>query len=182
MMKMQILVLSLLFISIVTTFAWDDCPFGVTDSDCEFPGACGRYIDTNNNQICDHSEPVPENLKETVSSSGNASYDELVETYVSLSGKELKTYTIKEICEYYGIKTESLKNKLNIEVEDSITIDQIRSIYGFSVVDIKYAIFDCMVEEGIVNITENTISEENKSFSEKIIDFLFAWIDLRSFW
>ena len=75
-----------------------------------------------------------------------------------------------------------MKNKLNIEVEDSITIDQIRSIYGFSVVDIKYAIFDCMVEEGIVNITENTISEENKSFSEKIIDFLFTWIDLRSFW
>lgn len=182
MMKMQILVLILLFISIVTTFAWDDCPFGVTDSDCEFPGACGRYIDTNNNQICDHSEQVPENLKETVSSSGNASYDELVETYVSLSGKELKTYTIKEICEYYEIKTESLKNKLNIEVDDSITIDQIRSIYGFSVVDIKYAIFDCMVEEGIVNITENTISEENKSFSEKIIDFLFTWIDLRSFW
>lgn len=183
MMKMQILVLSLLFISILTVYAWDDCPFGVTDSSCEFPGACGRYIDTNNNQICDHSEPAPENLKETVSNSENISYDELVETYVSMSGKELKTYTIKEICDYYGISTESLKNKLNIDVDDSITIDQVRSTYGFAVIDIKYAIYDCMVEEGIVNTTtEYTISEGNKSFSEKIIDFLFTWIDLRSFW
>ncbi|MBA2862689.1 hypothetical protein [Methanococcus maripaludis] len=180
-MRVQILFLSLLFSLIVTTHAWDDCPFGVTDSDCKFPGACGRYIDTNNNNICDHSEPVPEN-SETLSSSENANYDDLVEIYVSLSGKELKTYTIKEVCEYYGIKTESLKNKLNINVDDEVTIDQVRSIYGLSVLEVKYAIFDCMVDEGVVNITENTISEENKSFSEKIIDFLFTWIDLSSFW
>uniref|UniRef100_A9A791 Uncharacterized protein n=1 Tax=Methanococcus maripaludis (strain C6 / ATCC BAA-1332) TaxID=444158 RepID=A9A791_METM6 len=180
-MKMQILVLILLFISILTAHAWDDCPFGVTDSSCKFPGACGRYIDTNNNNICDRSEPVPHNT-ETVSGSENLSYDDLVEIYVSMSGKELKTYTIKEVCNYYGIKTESLKNKLSVNVDDEVTIDQVRSIYGLSVLEVKYAIFDCMVEEGVVNITETTISEENNSFSEKIIDFLFTWIDLRSFW
>ena len=31
-----------------------DCPFGKVD--CEYPGNCGRYIDTNANDICDHSE------------------------------------------------------------------------------------------------------------------------------
>jgi len=31
-----------------------DCPFG--NIDCEYPGNCGKYIDTNNNEICDHSE------------------------------------------------------------------------------------------------------------------------------
>ena len=31
-----------------------DCPFEETN--CEYPGNCGKYIDTNNNDICDHSE------------------------------------------------------------------------------------------------------------------------------
>jgi hypothetical protein len=31
-----------------------DCPFG--NIDCEYPGNCGRYIDVNLNNICDHSE------------------------------------------------------------------------------------------------------------------------------
>ena len=31
-----------------------DCPFGKID--CEYPGNCARYIDLNNNDICDHSE------------------------------------------------------------------------------------------------------------------------------
>ena len=30
-----------------------DCPFG--EVDCEFPGECGAYIDTNADRICDHS-------------------------------------------------------------------------------------------------------------------------------
>ncbi|WP_459202385.1 hypothetical protein [Methanococcus sp. CF] len=182
-MNVKFIVITILFISILTAHAWDDCPFGVTNSSCNFPGACGRYIDTNNNQICDHSEPVPGNLNDVVQGgSENASYDELVELYVPMTGKELKTYTIEEVCEYYQIPPESLKVKLGIEVNNDVTIDQVRSIYGLSVTEIKYAIFDCMVEEDLINITENTISVENKSFSERIIDFLFTWIDLRSFW
>lgn len=31
-----------------------DCPFGKTE--CEFPGDCGRYVDSDGNRICDHSE------------------------------------------------------------------------------------------------------------------------------
>jgi len=37
---------------------WDDCPRG--EVDCEYPGLCNRYIDTNNDGICDHSQPAPE--------------------------------------------------------------------------------------------------------------------------
>lgn len=41
--------------------AWLDCPFErINDS---YPGQCPRYIDTNNNQICDHSEPAPKEPK-----------------------------------------------------------------------------------------------------------------------
>jgi hypothetical protein len=31
-----------------------DCPHG--EVNCEYPGNCGKYIDTDNNDICDHSE------------------------------------------------------------------------------------------------------------------------------
>lgn len=182
MMKMQILVLSLVFISILTAYAWDDCPFGVTDYSCEFPGACGRYSDTNNNQICDHSEPAPE--QSDVSNLENVSYDDLVESYVSISGKELKTYTIKDVSNYYGIKSECFINKLNINANEDLTLDQVKSIYGISVIEMKYAIFDCMVEEGIVDVNSTNSKpaiETETTLSKKIIDFLFTWIDLRSF-
>ncbi len=33
-----------------------NCPFG--NIDCEYPGDCGRYLDTDNNELCDHSKIV----------------------------------------------------------------------------------------------------------------------------
>lgn len=42
------------------TLAWLDCPYGkINDS---YPGLCELYIDTNENQICDQSEPAPETI------------------------------------------------------------------------------------------------------------------------
>jgi len=34
--------------------AWLDCPFGKIND--PYPGLCDLYLDTNQNQICDHSE------------------------------------------------------------------------------------------------------------------------------
>jgi len=37
------------------TFAWLDCPYQkINDT---YPGWCSLYLDTNNNQVCDRSEP-----------------------------------------------------------------------------------------------------------------------------
>ena len=41
-----------------TAVAWDDCPKGVT-TDCTYPGACGHYVDTNGDDICDRSQSDP---------------------------------------------------------------------------------------------------------------------------
>lgn len=41
----------------VAALAWDDCPKGMTND--PYPGSCSRYIDTDSNGICDHSEPAP---------------------------------------------------------------------------------------------------------------------------
>ena len=40
------------------TLAWDDCPFGQVND--EYPGDCARFVDTDNDGICDHSQPAPE--------------------------------------------------------------------------------------------------------------------------
>ncbi|MCX5970182.1 MAG: DUF4405 domain-containing protein [Coprothermobacterota bacterium] len=37
--------------------AWDDCPLGLVDD--PYPGACRRYVDTNGDGICDHSQSDP---------------------------------------------------------------------------------------------------------------------------
>lgn len=42
----------------VSIYAWDDCVFEKVND--EFPGDCARYVDTDNDGICDHSQPAPE--------------------------------------------------------------------------------------------------------------------------
>lgn len=42
--------------------AWDDCPKGLVDD--PYPGECSRYVDTDNDGICDHSQPAPEDRVE----------------------------------------------------------------------------------------------------------------------
>ena len=58
--------LVLVFTLSSTALAWDDCPRGETD--CVYPGECGRYIDTNNDGLCDHgqTEPTASSTQETV--------------------------------------------------------------------------------------------------------------------
>ncbi len=56
-----ILILVLSFILVFKpgfVYAWDDCVFGKIND--EYPGDCARYIDTDNDGICDHSQPTPE--------------------------------------------------------------------------------------------------------------------------
>jgi hypothetical protein len=62
MMKKIIFALILLILIPTTIFAWDDCPHG--EVLCE--GKCGLFIDTDNDGICDHSQPAPENRENNV--------------------------------------------------------------------------------------------------------------------
>lgn len=51
------LVLALVILALpAVAMAWDDCPKGVTEL-CT--GACSRFIDTNGDGYCDHSQPEP---------------------------------------------------------------------------------------------------------------------------
>ena len=57
---MKRIILAITILSIAATanaVAWDDCPFGLEDE--TYPGTCPRYIDTNKDGICDHSQSEP---------------------------------------------------------------------------------------------------------------------------
>ncbi|MCK5212043.1 hypothetical protein KAJ89_05050 [Candidatus Parcubacteria bacterium] len=52
-----IFALILLILIPTTALAWNDCPYNETD--CPSPGECSRYIDTDNDKICDWSQLPP---------------------------------------------------------------------------------------------------------------------------
>jgi len=59
-MKIKIIIFALLLLVLipVSTLAWDDCLHNETD--CLYPGDCARYIDTDSDGICDHSQLASE--------------------------------------------------------------------------------------------------------------------------
>ena len=51
-------IILLLLTKSVNAVTWNDCPYDKVND--EYPGDCARYIDTDNDGICDHSQPSPE--------------------------------------------------------------------------------------------------------------------------
>ncbi|ACX72309.1 conserved hypothetical protein [Methanocaldococcus vulcanius M7] len=176
--------LSLIFIFLITTsFAWNDCPYGRVN--CTYPGECGRYIDTNHDGICDHSEPPP--TTETEIPSTNNTEEEDVDKYIDISGKELKSLTIEQVCKKYNIDPECLKEKLHVDVPDDTTFEELKEKYGITPGVAKEAILECMIEEGKIkidkseNINSSKIDDEKKpeTLLDKIISFLFSTVNVR---
>jgi len=116
---------------------WDSCPFGLVDD--PYPGECGRYIDTNQDGICDLSQPNPKDSttgidKNTVALNVNEKQtDDTVnisilpeeEDYsVEISGSQLRGMTITEIARLWEIDADSLLQRLseNLLLENHYTI------------------------------------------------------------
>jgi len=53
-MKKLYVVILIALLTPIAVYAWNDCPYGTVND--PFPGQCPRYIDSNQNSICDHSE------------------------------------------------------------------------------------------------------------------------------
>ena len=109
------------FISLSFAYSWDDCPFGVTNSSCTYPGDCGRYIDTNNNRICDKSEPAQRIIE-------NQSSGPTIEiTLPDIKGSVIKSMTIEEVANAYSIDSKELMRLLRINVSTKTKIEDLRS-------------------------------------------------------
>jgi hypothetical protein len=57
-MNRLIILLALITAATTAEAQWDDCPFGIIND--TYPGECGRYVDTDDDGICDRSQPAPE--------------------------------------------------------------------------------------------------------------------------
>lgn len=237
MKKLFFIFFSVFLISLSTIYAWDDCPYGITNSSCTFPGNCGKYIDTNNNGICDHSEPAPSGgapsdmplisggapmseeiidkyvptpsselknytikqvceeyninqdclidalklkINEVITSENTLTSDtqiteEIIDKYIDISGSELKRYTIKQICEMYDINPEDLKRNLGISVDDDTTFDTIKKTYGISPSESKEAVLKCLVDNGKIVLNNNEVqnsADKNNQLKETLINEL----------
>jgi hypothetical protein len=53
---MTLLLAGLLLVSLASA-QWETCPLGLVND--TYPGSCGKYIDTNNDNICDRSQTMP---------------------------------------------------------------------------------------------------------------------------
>ena len=92
-MRIIIFLLLLFIVFPVSALAWDDCPHG--EVDCPSPGECSRYIDIDEDGICDHSQPAPENRNNTTTdiSSSNEILGETEEN----SSQSRRTYNLLPI-------------------------------------------------------------------------------------
>lgn len=130
-----------------SVLAWDDCPFDET----ECTGECGAFIDTDNDGICDRSQPAPEdravstsfvNTEDEISLinldqplvSGIEPIAETVATEDLISGTDLKTMTVAEVAEVYGIDAkayaEALGDYLNSKVKSTDAFQILKDNYG----------------------------------------------------
>ncbi|MEA3453002.1 MAG: hypothetical protein U9Q96_01540 [Patescibacteria group bacterium] len=57
-MRKVIFILFILSFIPLVVLAWDDCPHNQID--CPAPGDCNRYVDIDNDEICDYSQLAPE--------------------------------------------------------------------------------------------------------------------------
>jgi len=111
-MKEKILLIMFILLSTVAYAQWDDCPYGEVDE--PYPGTCPRYIDTNNDSLCDKSQKDPSLTDVNVV---EAKHFDLI------TGKELKTKTVQEVADIYEIDSVLFAQKVSeyIKVEVKTT-------------------------------------------------------------
>ncbi len=148
------------FISLSFAYSWDDCPFGVTNSSCTYPGDCGRYIDTNNNRICDKSEPAQRIIE-------NPSSGPTIEiTLPDVKGSVIKSMTIEEVANAYSIDSKELMRLLRINVSTKTKIEDLRS-FGITPSMVKESAELLFIDSSKNTYGNNiTINSEHKTESE----------------
>ncbi|AXI25777.1 hypothetical protein CFE53_06445 [Methanofervidicoccus sp. A16] len=99
-------ILLIIFTILPLSLAWNDCSYGITNSSCHFPGYCSRYIDTNNNNICDHSEPAPESIGDPRGEDTNASESKLSNNSIFRNDDQDEKPLIDKIIEFLFIEVD----------------------------------------------------------------------------
>jgi hypothetical protein len=139
---------------------WDDC----ARSEVNCTGECGAFIDTDASGYCDHSEPGPsaKSEPETAQTSGEAP-NELI------SGQELKTKTVQEVADLYGIGSKeysaALSSLIGSQVKPQDSFLTLHDNLGLRPADAKQVAVD--LASGMQDRAEDDEQAEKKSLSEK---------------
>jgi hypothetical protein len=162
--------------------AWDSCPFGLEND--PYPGECGRYIDTNQDGICDLSQPAPidesskpneEVIKNDSSQNNTVTFSE-EEYSVEISGNRMKSMTIGEIAQLWGIDANQLLNKLKedllLKMDYSInnTVDDLRTEMRFSPSIIKGVAENLKKQKSLQSEGSVLTNNSNNTGSEVVED------------
>jgi hypothetical protein len=94
-LKPFILISSFLFIFIIlnqNVYAWENCPFGEVNE--SYPGTCGRYIDTDNDNICDLSQSSPEKRAMLTQEDNTENNSTSIKSVVSKSNSGINYYFV----------------------------------------------------------------------------------------
>ncbi len=107
---------------------WDNCPYNKINEPA--PGTCPRYIDIDKDNVCDFSQPSPNERKmakltNVDFTSFNMDEEKIVDSEDLISGKDLKTKKVYEIAEIYNIRAEDYANSLSkyLKVKIKLTDD-----------------------------------------------------------
>lgn len=74
----------------LSSLAWLDCPYNNRND--PYPGQCGKYVDTDNNGFCDHSEAAPGERGIIEEMSTVAKESTVGETTAAVKPKNLQVY------------------------------------------------------------------------------------------
>lgn len=186
-MKKKLILTGLIFSSLLITnpaLAWDDCPYGLEND--PYPGVCSRYIDTDGDGICDHSQPAPEDrvavLEETSSTENETdtqtaiieiSEEDEDEYPIHISGKNLRALTIDQLAELWGnIPSTCLINHLSLETGDSsltgsTSIQYLHDTYDLEPSTIK-AIAQAVYDEKYHSDTASTETPASSALTDTV--------------
>jgi len=159
---------------------WNSCPFGLEND--PYPGECGRYIDTNQDNICDLSQPEPteesskpnEEIKKDDSSQKSTVTFPEEEYSVEIPGSRMKTMTIDEIAQLWGIDANQLLNTLKedllLKMDYSInnTVDDLRAEVRFSPSIIKGVAENLKKQKSPQSEDPDLTDESNDAGSEAV--------------
>jgi len=137
MKKILFIILLMVFVVVPgIAFAWDDCPYN--EVDCEYPGECPRYLDTDSDGICDHSQSAPEDRNKVIEEVLVKDLGIVVSTDVDVhdlvNGSDFKTMILDEIANIYEIDATEYANALseyyNVKIKEKNSFQFLHDNYG----------------------------------------------------
>ena len=173
--------ISLINLNVSMAQVWDSCPFGLEND--PYPGECGRYIDTNQDGICDLSQPEPidesskpneEKIKNDSSQNNTVTFSE-EEYSVEISGNRMKSMTIGEIAQLWGIDANQLLNKLKedllLKMDYSInnTVDDLRAEVRFSPSIIK-GVAENLKKQKSLQSEESVLADNSENTGSEVVE------------